>query len=175
MVFLLAIYDLHFLLRYYCQIDRFHHRYLKCIFISIGTFQNSVFVYQPVCVSSVVNIPDANTSLLTWTLFPKCSGSVNGRLSSVTDSSKCRWPKNIIILYLTPSLVLPFMQRDPRLRVFSSPSSNTTVYVEQSFNLIITPILLWKYTLPPLVIFPTQFLCDVSITFPSKWFGDSSI
>ena len=65
---------------------------------------------------------------------------------------------------------LPLMQSDPRLRVFSSPSSNTTVYVEQSFNLMITPILLWKYTLPPLVIFPTQFLCEVSITFPSKIF-----
>ena len=149
------------------------HIHLYCIH---RDFSKTMFflptLFQPVCVSSVVNIPDANTSLLTWTLFPKCSGSVNGRLSSVTDSSKCLWPKNTIILYLTPWMVLPFIQRDPRLRVFSSPSSKTTVYVEQSFNLIITPILLWKYTLPPLVIFPTQFLCEVSITFPSKWFSE---
>lgn len=79
------------------------HIHLYCIY---GDFSKTMFclptVDQPVCVSSVVNIPDANTSLLTWTLFPKCSGSVNGRLSSVTDSSKCLWPKNTIILYLTP-------------------------------------------------------------------------
>ena len=153
MVFLRVIYDLHFLLRCCYQTDRSRHRYLKCIFISIlyiGTFQilyvgipNYICLRrsdQPVCVSSVVNIPDANTSLLTWTLFPKCSGSVNGRLSSVTDSSKCLWPKNIIILlvYLAQKFWPNLLYRETLVLEFFHHHRQRLRYMWNSLSILLS-------------------------------------
>ena len=95
---------------------------------------------QPVCVSSVVNIPDANTSLLTWTLFPKCSGSVNGRLSSVTDSSKCLWPKNIIILlvYLAQKFWPNLLYRETLVLEFFHHHRQRLRYMWNSLSILLS-------------------------------------